>query len=590
MIKKACKKHVPQPWLWLLIALLCATSHYSSAQFTGGAGRGDNMTLIENVRFGNYWTGASDTVWDNTNNWSQANVPTATLRAVIPDQPNNPVIANGDSKSVLLLRIEPNAVFTIKENATFTVDSIIENMAGVSGLIINSSASGTGCLMHTTDNTMATVNRFITSSSTDWHFLSSPVTDQQVHESEWTPSGTYGDTTGYDMYIWNEPTSCWVYNKNTTIAPSWTDIHADDKFISGRGYLYDLQEATTTKKFMGNLGNGDIAIALSKDGSADNNNQGFNLLGNPYPSSIDWKEASGFTRDILVDNGGGYDIWIWNSTAGNYGVYNSASSTDNGTNGVTRYIAPMQGFFVQAATAGDFTFNNNARTNTGASNWLKSASLSTIEELSISVYSNSGQGSDEVRCTFDTQEDMAGTRKLFSPLKNAPSLYLSSNKTNYTIRHLADSIGQRAIPLAFKTGVTDTFSLSIKNRENDLQSIIIEDKFTGEKIDVTNNVTYTFTASNNENPDRFVIHINRSMETIISSYISKVYASANTLVVESGTFEKRYQVEVRDIVGKLLLRSNETRSRCKFQLPQKGIYIVSITIDNERKSYKIINN
>ena len=75
---------------------------------------------------------------------------------------------------------------------------------------------------------------------------------------------------------------------------------------------------------------------------------GSNQLGNPYPSSIDWK-AGGWNRNSLQQTAGGYSVWIWNDTAYNYGVYNSAAIGDMGTLGVTRYIAPTQGFFVQAA-------------------------------------------------------------------------------------------------------------------------------------------------------------------------------------------------------------------------------------------------
>ena len=100
--------------------------------------------------------------------------------------------------------------------------------------------------------------------------------------------------------------------------------------------------------------------------------KGFNLTGNPYPSSIDWRASSGWTRSDLVSTGGGYDMWIWNPTANNYGVYNSADADGVGTNSVTRYIAPMQGYFVTASSAGNLSMNNDVRVHDGAGNWFKS--------------------------------------------------------------------------------------------------------------------------------------------------------------------------------------------------------------------------
>lgn len=106
-----------------------------------------------------------------------------------------------------------------------------------------------------------------------------------------------------------------------------------------------MQALNPTKAFMGNLNNGPLNYGLSI-GSTDLSLKGFNTAGNPYPSSIDWQAALGWTRSDLVNSAGDYDIWIWNPTANNYGTFNSF--TGLATNGASRYIAPMQGFFVQA--------------------------------------------------------------------------------------------------------------------------------------------------------------------------------------------------------------------------------------------------
>jgi hypothetical protein len=94
---------------------------------------------------------------------------------------------------------------------------------GTSGLILKSNASEQP-LIHNSDNVLATVQRFISGARRlAFSFLS--ISNQEIAGSSWVPSGTYGNGTGYDLYIWNEPTPCWTYQLNTAVAPTWPSIH-----------------------------------------------------------------------------------------------------------------------------------------------------------------------------------------------------------------------------------------------------------------------------------------------------------------------------------------------------------------------------
>ena len=213
--------------------------------------------------------------------------------------------------------------------------------------------------------------------------VSSPVSSQTIG-GEWTPTGgigSYGNGTKYDLYIWDEPQSCWFYQLDTT-ATKWKAVHPGTIFVPGRGYLYAVQSvASPIKAFTGSLNNGIFTIPLTRVGKLKDGSTapyiGFNLIGNPYPSAIDWKASTGWTRAILTDSLGGYNMWIWNPSANNYGVYNSVFPTDQGTNNITRYIAPMQSFFVRAAASGNLVMNNNVRVHDHSTSW-KSATTKRI--------------------------------------------------------------------------------------------------------------------------------------------------------------------------------------------------------------------
>ena len=245
------------------------------------------------------------------------------------------------------LTINSGKIFKIEAAKNLTVTGVITNSGGNAGFVLESTVAGTASLIHTTVNVPATVQRYISGNAEDWHFLAPPVSNQVIASSSWVPSGTYGNGTGYDLYVFDEPTPCWVYQLNTSPTssdenPNWPTVHPSANFVSGRGYLYSVQASNPTNQFAGNLNNGNVSYAVTKNSTADPLLIGFNLIGNPYPSSIDWKASSGWTRSNLVDSGGGYDMWIWNPATNNYGVYNSLAST--GTNGISNFIAPMQGF------------------------------------------------------------------------------------------------------------------------------------------------------------------------------------------------------------------------------------------------------
>ena len=95
--------------------------------------------------------------------------------------------------------------------------------------------------------------------------------------------------------------------------------------------------------------------------SGNYNVRGFNMVGNPYPSTIDWCTAysgTGITRTNV-----GPTIYEYNPVTNQYDTYQATSSSGGtGTGSATRYIASGQGFFVLAGTTGaSLTFTEAAK-------------------------------------------------------------------------------------------------------------------------------------------------------------------------------------------------------------------------------------
>jgi hypothetical protein len=455
-----------------------------------------------------------------------------------------------DLFTVNTLTIASGSKFTIDPSKSVTVNGTLTNSEGNTGFVMLSDATGTASLIHNTTTVPATVNRYISGSAEAWHFMSSPVSAQGI-SGEWIPSGTYVNGTGYDLYVWDEASSCWIYKLNTTAPVNWNTVHPEGNFVAGRGYLYSFQAGNPTKQFSGNLNEGTVSIALTYSGT-DLSLKGFNLVGNPFPSSADWQAVSGWTRSNLETSGSGFDMWIWNPSAANYGVVNSASGS--GTNGVTRYIASMQGFFVRAASAGDLGITNSVRVHDGAGNWLKKGQGTDINMVSIKVKSEAGKGFDEVRLIFNSKLNEPGATKLFSHVLTAPSLYLSLQGENLSVRYLTDTVDNPMVPVMFKPGMDGEYSLQFSFVQDQFETLVLEDR----QMNIFHNLKatneYKFESSKTDDQSRFVLHFVSAENPGNVELQAPIYITGNLLIIDLSMINGETEVMVCDILGRSLLQ------------------------------------
>lgn len=186
-----------------------------------------------------------------------------------------------------------------------------------------------------------------TSGKNGWRFLGSPYSDRTYEELlnfVWT-QGAYGSNDSSataTVYTWNEAEQ--VFQTVTNFS---------DTLNQGLGFLAYLFEDDNPnnagidngwpKSFQtsGITNFGTIDLPVSYSSGSDPSLDGFNLIANPYPFSIDWDAPSGWTKNNINDS-----IWIWdpNSNSGNggYKVYN------NGVGDDISVIAPNQAFWISA--------------------------------------------------------------------------------------------------------------------------------------------------------------------------------------------------------------------------------------------------
>lgn len=558
------------------------------------------------------WNGSQSTAWSTIENWTPAGTPSDISSVVIPDASTT---LNSPELSALTeiknLTIEPVGKLNIAYNGKLTVENDLLNNAGVSGLVIKSTASGTGSLIANSSFT-GKVQRYIPNNF-NWHFLSSPVHAQPVWpEFAPTPTGlplTFGTSPwNWDFYYFNPNASItnqsyWVNLRKTdgsfndgTVDQTGSDAGfgaAIPNFTVGRGYLVAYNTgwnvatgSPETHFFTGTLNSTSVRKAITTGVNS------WNLVGNPFPSSIDWQATSGWTRTNLVQNGTSYyDMWIYNPTSGNYGVINSLPLSP-GTNNVSRNIAPMQAFFVNAESSGDLIMSSAAQVHSDQT-WLKEG-LDVDNLLRLKLTTAANTFSDEMIVVVNLNYENGGSWKFWSMYPEAPEIYSIKNSTNFSIDRLQSVNENSIVVLGVKAGVDASYTLDVTGVDNFFfaKSILLEDIKTGNTQELKTNPSYTFSANPNDTPERFHLHFGGpfGINDPGNQCDFTIYAFNNTVYIRNISGKNLDgTVYICNILGQKIIQKKIMDQDMMINLDTPdGCYVVIVATSNQIYSKKVV--
>ncbi len=546
--------------------------------------------IYGNVVEGNFpnewvWDGSEGSEWAAPDNWDRGSVPTSEGDVTIPDVVNDPVISTTDLQTVISLEIESGATLTVGDESKLTVSS---NLSNSGTLTLESTATGTASLINSTESVTATVQRYVPSDNT-WHFLSVPFengTMPEICDGDYAPiiSNFPAANATYDFYYLDEEenTENWINLKTSGGAVNTTDFGDPPRFVNGKGYLVAYSGSftgSTNKSTTDILTAGNVTIPLTST------NLDYNLVGNPYPSSIDWKASSGWTRDVITTYES-YNMWIWNGSSGQFGAYNSSSDSDAGTNGVTRYIAPGQAFYVKASSAGNLEMTDEVRVHSTQS-WLKNVTEFNTFRMIVSGEQNQYQ--DEIVIEFGHEENQGGAEKLNSMYSEAPSLSTNKEGEQFSIDFRSDPDSQSSIPLYFSCGVDGIYTLNT-NLSSNFETIILEDLLLNVKVDLNINPSYSFAYNSNDQQNRFLLHFSPvGIEDLVTTSPINIFA-ANGKVEIRNNKPIDAQVRVYNTSGQLLSGgrlNNESSTSIKIS-NYRGPAMVSIITNSNVINKKVI--
>ncbi len=546
------------------------TVNYSNAAVSGNisaygisdCGSGTATTLaitVLAVPLTSTFTASISNAWENAANWDHG-LPGAITNAII--QSTKLAIVNSNNLQCNNLSIAPLGKLTINTNKNLLLNGT---------LTLQSDTSGTASLINNgTLNTAGNIiQRYITVNSTDeFHQLSSPVANQSISNG-FSPSTE-------SFYAWNEGNDSWIPFEN----PAFVGLNGSNNFVPGRGYAVTYP-TTSTKNFSGNLNNASINTLLTLTGGIYS---GWNFVGNPYPSSINWNATAGFSRNMLTDAGSGERAyWVWNPVIGNYGSF--ISNGNSGTNGVSNFIASMQGFWVKAATSGTFSVNN-ASCEHGSQAWLKTTTAAN-NSIHLIATTTENSYSDEMIINFGNLNDEGGAEKMFSLYQDAPGLYSTKLNKKWSIDNLASVAANPTIPIGFKAGVDGNYKISV-NYDHSLGTIVLEDLKTAAFQNMTFNADYAFYGQQNDNQNRFLLHLSA---TGIKEYNTEspdiFYANQSFTIFNP--WNGKTILNIYDVSGKLLQSSAVKKGIAVYHFKtSQGVYVFKLINENQIFVQKLI--
>ncbi|MBE9466928.1 MAG: fibronectin type III domain-containing protein [Bacteroidetes bacterium] len=503
------------------------------------------------------WTGTTSTSWEATENWSSSSVPTSGTDVVIKLATNKPVISSNSLCNNIT--IEPGAFLTINSGYTLSVSG---------DLTIEASSSYLGSLIEFGDGSVSVtgsskIQNYI-SGTTDWHYLSSPIT-----------STTVDFLTDYYVNSYNES------------VPSWTHLIAGDALNVMQGYSVKNSSGNATVTFNGTLNTGSKSISTNNSTPTDDS-YGWNLVGNPYPSTIDWK-AIGWTKSN-VDNT--VYVYLGNSQ---YSAYNGTTSAM--INGGSRYLSSMQGFFVRASGNGTLGVTNSVRVDKTRAYFKKADELPNNllklrvekgefnDEAVVLFYQNATQ-------IFDGEFD---AYKMFSYNEDIPELYTSTQLgEQLAINTLPNISNNETIPLGFKTEQSGDYTITaVENTFDANTSVLLEDLEKKEVIDLKIS-DYSFYSNSVYNSDRFLLHIVMEpsfiMKNIEKDNSVSIYSFRNSIYIKNNSQNiSKGEVVVYNILGKEIIRKQLNNTTLNKIMINKisGNYIVRVLTNNKIFSEKV---
>ncbi|NPD44953.1 MULTISPECIES: LamG-like jellyroll fold domain-containing protein [unclassified Lentimicrobium] len=505
-----------------LSGLSPGTTYYVRAYASNSEGTsyGDEQIFTTNTQTLT-WDGSESSDWHTSANWDGDIVPTSNDHIVISSSGTAPVIGSGLSGDCKNLTINSGATLTIESGGSIITTGTISN------------------------NGTFNIQRSI--SNGKWHLISSPVSNAL--------SGMFS---GDYVQTWSEE-DAW-----------WYEVSATDEVLTpvkGFGFWSD-GSGSDTHTFSGTPNTGDQSISLTSLGSGGEYNRA-NLIGNPYPSSINWADLDDTYGAVNYYNGTAYVSW------------------NDGSGSGSQYIPPSQGFFIVPASSGTLNLNNDNRVHNNASAFYKSNN--TIVNGVVITTSN-GDYEDDLWIKFSVEatQDFDFTFDAYKFLTNVEGisqLYSKNGESQFSIDVRPET---DLIPLGFTNNENGDYSIYLK-QINGIAKAELEDSKLNTLHDL-NNGAYQFNWNTSDSEERFILHLKATATEEIEEQEAQVYVHDGQVYIRQTSSNEFNSVYIYDLAGRVIYSNslNQQELQSINMSHSKGTYLVQLIGDHISQTEKII--
>ena len=633
-----------------------------------------NTTII--VKDEREWTGTEDNNWNNTNNWSCNNLPTLETNVLIPENlasGNYPEITAGNNALAKDLMIENNASIIVTNNwlriagnltgsGVLTTETGSISFEGTSAQIIpnsafennriqnlrinNASGVTSEAIIEVTGTLKVEVGNFDTGN--DLTLISNEVQTALIDGSgkgeviglvsmqryldkafgyKYFSSPFQGSVVGdFSPYMdFKDPASSfpnfYLYDENRRLdsldldATGWEAyINIGDNLNIGEGYALNFGTSVDaqTIELIGEVNNGAIP-ARQLLNHHRKYTKGFHLVGNPYPSPIDWDATQGWTRNN-IDN----SVYFFTASddsqySGTYIAYvNDISTGDPLVDGRSSNIIPsMQGFFIkvsdsdtQDVVTGNFGMDNNVRVTNFEQEFLRSHIAEQKAIIRLEAGFKGVNRKDPMVIYFSNYgtpnfEKEMDAHKLMNTDPAVPSFYSITEDTKELAINaipFPESRSYKKVPLGIKAHQSGAMKINLASLEN-LNSnfniyLIDHEKSIGQNL--MGNPEYNFSIKAGTHNSRFELMF--SEEEIISPAIA--FNEPFDVAVEDGDVVVSHYLEENQkavlrastITGQILqIKDVVGKDHVVFEgITSNGVYIIILQVGEKRYSKKIL--
>jgi hypothetical protein len=316
-------------------------------------------------------------------------------------------------------------------------------------------------------------------------------------------------------YQYNEPTGAYV------------EIPLNSSTPSGRGFTVLVDGPSVTMDSRGTLGQGIIPIALTAQTSAVDGPDGWNLIGNPYPSAIDWDNVA-LNPDVYNA------VYVWD----NFGNSGQGTATDILVSYVDDVGTPMgyggeiaqgQGFWVKATANTTLTLTEAAKSTVTNAPLYRNREIPNV--LRIVIKGEAGKDETVVRLREGATDKFDGRFDAYKYLANDFNIStLTSDNVKAVINAFGTSSCSSTIPVITEGTKSGSYTLDFVGIESfdPLINITLIDQVEKTEINIRNQSTYSFTVTD-ENIGTILNRFMLSIEGNVSTANTAISANGETL-------------------------------------------------------------